>query len=43
VGRLKENLEIGDSEEENMEKGFLQTKNALNGSEAETGEIEDLV
>lgn len=43
VGRLKENLEIGDSEEENMEKGFLQTKNALNGSEAKTGEIEDLV
>lgn len=43
VARLKENLEIGDSEEENGEKGFLQTKNALNGSEAKTGEIEDLV
>lgn len=43
VARLKENLEIGDSEEENVEKGFLQTKNALNGSEAKTGEIEDPV
>ncbi|KAJ6776500.1 ATP-DEPENDENT RNA HELICASE DDX10-RELATED [Salix koriyanagi] len=43
VDRLKENLEIGDSEEENVEKGFLQMKDALNGSEPKTGEIEDLV
>lgn len=43
VDRLKENLEIGDSEEENVEKGFLQMKDALNGSGPKTGEIEDLV
>ncbi|KAF9666993.1 hypothetical protein SADUNF_Sadunf16G0286700 [Salix dunnii] len=43
VDRLKENLEIGDSEEENLDKGFLQMKDALNGSGPKIGEIEDLV
>ncbi|CAK7338481.1 unnamed protein product [Dovyalis caffra] len=41
--KLNENLDIGDSEEENGDKGFLETKDTLNGSEAKTSEIEDVV